>query len=134
VQARAEYHRSGVDIHLVANLQFAGGGLAAVEASFTAALQQTFSVIGTEGSIELPQDAFIPWEKDAVFYVRGREEDVGRAQTVPGVDEYRLMVEHFGEVVLGRSEPAPDPTDSIRNLKVLDALALAARIGNTVML
>ena len=134
VQAQAEYHRSGVDLHMVGTLQFGQGGLATVEASFTSALQQTYSVSGTAGSIELPHDAFIPWEKDALFYVRNRDEEAGRTHSVPGADEYQLMAEHFGDVVLGKSEPAFDPNDSLHNMKVLDALALAARTGKTVKL
>ena len=134
VQAQAEFHHSGVDVHLVGTLQFARGGLASVEASFTSALQQTFAVSGTSGTIELPHNAFIPWEKDALFYVRGRAEEESQTQTVSGTDEYQLMVEHFADVVLGKSEPAFDLEDSLRNMEVLDALALAARTGKRVEL
>jgi predicted dehydrogenase len=134
VQAQAEYHRSDVDLHMVGTLQFGQGGLATVEASFTSALQQTYTVSGTSGSIELPHDAFIPWEKDAVFYVRNRDEEEGQMHAISGTDEYQLMVEHFGDVVLGKSKPAFDLDDSLHNMKVLDALALAARTGKTVSL
>ncbi len=41
--------------------------LAVVEASFISALQQTYSVVGSNGALELPHDAFIPWEKDAPY-------------------------------------------------------------------
>ncbi|MBR9987342.1 MAG: hypothetical protein KFF68_15670 [Desulfosarcina sp.] len=103
--------------------------MAVVEASFIAALQQTYSVVGDRGAIDLPHDAFIPWEKDAAFLLRGRDDETGIRQTVAGVDEYQLMVEHFTDAVLDRSPLAYSPDDSIANMRVLDALSRAARSG-----
>ena len=134
VQAQAIYHDTGVDVHVVGTLQFPGGGLATLEASFISALQQTFTVVGTGGAIDLPHDAFIPWQKDAEYILRGQDQETGCKQVVPGADEYQLMVEHFGDAVLGKSELDFLFEDSIANMKVLDALAQAARSGNTVKL
>jgi predicted dehydrogenase len=134
VQAQAQYHPSGVDIHLVGTLRFSEGRLAVVEASFVSALQQTFSVIGSAGAIDLPHDAFIPWEKDAVFTLRGKDAEIGEKHVIPGADEYQLMVEHFGDVVLGNAEPDGPIADSVANMQVLDALAEAARTEKTVKL
>jgi predicted dehydrogenase len=131
-QACAEYGPSGVDTTLVGLVRFPGGRLAVVEASFASALQQTFTVVGTEGAIELPQDAFIPWEKDAWFRLRGVDEEEGRVEVVPGADEYQLMVEHFADAVLGKVELEPCPEESVENMRVLDALSRAAREGRTV--
>jgi xylose dehydrogenase (NAD/NADP) len=50
LQAQAIYHPSGVDVHFVGTLRFAHSHLATVEASFVSALQQTYAVVGTEGS------------------------------------------------------------------------------------
>jgi predicted dehydrogenase len=134
VQAQAIYHDTGVDVHAVGTLQFPGGGLATLEASFISALQQTFTVVGTGGAIDLPHDAFIPWQKDAEYILRGQDQETGCKHVVPGADEYQLMVEHFGDAVLGKSELNFLFEDSIANMKVLDALAQAARSGNTVKL
>ena len=134
VQAQAVYHANGVDMHLVGSLRFAENGLATIEASFISALQQTYSVFGSEGAIELPHDAFIPWEREAVFTVRGKDQEVGQKQVMPGADEYLLMVEHFADAVLGKERLAFTPEESIRNLRVLDGLAEAARTGTTVRL
>jgi len=132
VQAQAVFNSSGVDIHLVGNLVFPNSGLASIEVSFDSALQQTYSIIGRDGAIELPHDAFIPWEKDALYRLRAATEEVGQAVTVAGADEYQLMVEHFADVVRGLAEPECPLTDSIANMRVLDALAEAARSGRTV--
>jgi predicted dehydrogenase len=132
VQAQALFNASGVDIHLVGSLVFPQGALGSLEVSFVTALQQTYAVIGNEGAIELPHDAFIPWEKDALYRLRGTSEEVGREFVVAGADEYQLMVEHFADVVQERAEPDYPAADSVANMQVLDTLALAAKSGRTV--
>jgi predicted dehydrogenase len=134
VQAQAIYHDTGVDVHVVGTLQFPGGGLATLEASFVSALQQTFTVVGTAGAIDLPHDAFIPWLHDAEYFQRSRDQEAGNRIVVPAADEYQLMVEHFNDAVLGKSKLNFLFEDSIANMKVLDALAKAALTGNTVKL
>jgi predicted dehydrogenase len=134
VQAQAVYHPSGVDVHFVGSLRFPNGGLATLEASFITALQQTYTVVGSEGAIEMPHDAFIPWEKDAVLTWRRKDEEVGQEHVTPGADEYQIMVEHFGEAVLGNTEPVFSPDESVRNMRVLDALAEAARSNKAIPL
>jgi xylose dehydrogenase (NAD/NADP) len=134
VQAQAVYHPGGVDVQMVGTLGFADTALATFEASFVSALQQTFTVVGSEGAIELPHNAFIPWEKDAVFVVRQHDEESGQEYVVTGADEYQLMVEHFADAVLGKTDLVYPPVDSIGNMQVLDALAQASRTGETVRL
>jgi len=108
--------------------------LATVEASFVSALQQTYTAVGSEGAIELPHDAFIPRQKDAVWIVRGRDREVGEEHVTPGADEYQLMVAHFSDVVLAKATPAFSPQESVQNMRVLDALTEAARTGRTILL
>jgi predicted dehydrogenase len=134
VQAQAVYHASGVDMHLVGSLRFAENGLATIEASFITSLQQTYSLLGSEGAIELPHDAFIPWEKEAAFTVRGKDQEVGQKHVTEGADEYQLMVEHFADAILAKEALALTPEESVRNMRVLDGLAEAARTGTTVRL
>lgn len=132
VQAIAHYNSEGVDIHAAGVLHFRSGGLATVEASFVSSLQQTYSVIGEDGSIELPHNAFIPWEEDASYVYRGRNEEVGKQVIIPGADEYRLMVEHFSEAIINGTSPYIQVRDSIQNMRVLDALDESARTGRMV--
>jgi predicted dehydrogenase len=105
-----------------------------VESSFTAALQQTFSVTGESGAIELPHDAFVPWEKDATFILRGANDEHGHLVTVPGADEYQLMIEHFAAALQGYAQLAYSPVESVNQMRILDALARAARLGEVVQL
>ena len=134
VQAQAVYHPGGADVHVVGTLGFAGSGLATFEASFISALQQTYSIVGSEGAIDLPHNAFIPWEKDADFLLRGCDQEDGQPHVVTGADEYQIMVEHFAEAVSGATQLMYPPLDSIANMRVLDALAQAARTGQMVKL
>jgi predicted dehydrogenase len=53
---------------------------------------------------------------------------------VPGADEYQLMVEHFCEAILGKASLALSPEESVRNMRVLDALVEAAKTGQTSLL
>jgi predicted dehydrogenase len=134
LQAQAIYHPCGVDVHFVGSLRFPGGRLATLEASFISALQQTYTVVGSKGAIELPHDAFIPWEKEAVFTLRSQDQEAGERHLTPGVDEYQLMVEHFTQAILGKTPLAFPPEESVRNMQVLDALAEAAQTGGSVIL
>lgn len=135
VQAQAIFHeRFNVDIHAVGSMRFGSGALASFEVSFCSGLQQTFTIVGSEGVIELPHDAFIPWEKDAMFEWRKRDEESGETIVIPGVDEYRLMVEHFSNAVLQEEQPEITVEETIANLEILDGLAEAAHNGQTVSL
>jgi predicted dehydrogenase len=91
-------------------------------------------LLGIEGAIELPHDAFVPWGKDAAYTVCKVDEEQGNLRTVPGADEYRLMLEHFGAAVLGDASLAFGPKESVHNMEVLDALAGSAQTGRTVPL
>jgi predicted dehydrogenase len=133
VQAQAVF-RHGVDVHTVGTLRFADGALASIEAGFTSTLQQTFSVAGDEAAVELPHNAFIPWDAEALYTLRRKDEETGETRRLPGADEYRLMVEHFADAALGRVGLDYRPQDSIANMRALDALAEAARTGRTVRL
>ena len=91
-------------------------------------------MIGSGGAIELPHDAFIPWEKETVFTQRTQGEETGQTHRIAGADEYQLMVEHFAAAVLENTDLEYSPMESIANLRVLDALAEAARTGITLNL
>ena len=111
VQAASHFNAEGVDIHTVGILHFRNRRLASVEASFISSLQQTYVIIGSEGSIDLPHNAFIPWEKDATYVYRGKNEEIGKQEVIPGADEYRLMVEHFSDVLIHGTSPLVEIND-----------------------
>ncbi|RMF00230.1 MAG: gfo/Idh/MocA family oxidoreductase [Alphaproteobacteria bacterium] len=132
VQAQARYNAHGIDIHFAGLMRFPGDVLASLEASFICALQQTYTVVGERGAIELPHDAFIPWEREAAFRVRGCHDEHGERLCLPAADQYQLMVEHFADALRGKTPLIVPPEESVLNMKVLDALARAARTGESV--
>lgn len=134
VSAQATYGETGVDTSFIGTLRFANGALAVIESSFQAALQQTYSIIGEKGAIELPHDAFIPWEKDAVFTFRKSTAETGQVVSIKGADQYQLMVEHFANAAMGITPLAYPIEDSVRQMQVMDALKSSAEIEKPIRL
>jgi predicted dehydrogenase len=124
----------GVDLTTVGIMRFPGQRMAVVEASFDMALQQTYTIVGTEGAIELPHDAFVPTGDVAVLERRDQASEKGTVESFQGVDQYKLMVEYFANAVLGQQELVSDLEDSVANMQALDALAESGRLGRPVSL
>jgi D-xylose 1-dehydrogenase (NADP+, D-xylono-1,5-lactone-forming) len=101
----AAWARGGeVDMTVSALLHFRGGATAAVWASFESPEEQELTVVTKEGRqrLERPFSSMDP-------------------------DPYRLMVESFGESVLGGRPVAIPVSDSVANMKVLDRIREAAK-------
>jgi predicted dehydrogenase len=126
VQAFSEIGETGVDLTTTAILKFPEGKMGVIECSFTSSLQQTVSVIGTSKSIELPHNTFIPWDENPYFTMRALDEEIGSPISIPGDDQYRLMVEHFANVCVSKEPLEITPQFSIGNMKVLDDISEAA--------
>jgi len=132
VQAQMIRHETGVDLLCTGLLDFGGEALSTFEVGFISALQQTYRVVGDRGAIELPHNAYIPWEADAEYLLRGVDDEQGSIMRISGADEYQLMIEHFANVILGHAPPLYTPEESVANMRVLDALAEAAARGCAV--
>jgi xylose dehydrogenase (NAD/NADP) len=124
----------GVDVAAAAVLQCEGGSQAWVSSSFKAGGQGTYQVIGTKGTIEAPR-AILPGmgSRIAEGLIILSDEDGRRTETrFKPVDQYLLMVEAIADAVLS-GQPAPyDPRDSVKNLKVCDAIVTSHRSGRRV--
>lgn len=126
-QAFAKWSDRGVDSELVGTLRFPDDVVAHFDCALTMERNEVFEAAGTDGVISVPS-AFLPGTDDAPIHLdRGRE---GRStDVVPGVDEYRLMVEHFADAVL-TDEPFRYPaTEAAANMRVIEALYRSARNG-----
>ncbi len=100
----AAWTRGGeVDMTVSALLHFPGGSTAAVWASFESAEEQELTVLTKDGRLRL-ENPF----------------------TTMDPDPYRLMVESFGESVMGGRPVAIPVSDSVANMRVLDRIAEAA--------
>jgi predicted dehydrogenase len=125
---------TGVDVTDAAILEFAGGRLAMTSCSFAENGQGFYRLIGRSGMIDVPR-AVIPGLGDRaaetlviVIDANGRR----RQEEVAPANQYRLMAEAFADSVL-KGEPVPlPPSDSIANMRVLDAIAASAESGREV--
>ena len=125
VQAWATWAPSGVDAQMAGSLLFEGGVVAQFDCALTMERRESYEVAGTDACLTVAA-AFLPGIGDVGVTVhRGREAEV-RHET-PGVDEYRLMVEHFADCVL-QDRPVRYPaTEAAANLAAIEALYRSAR-------
>jgi len=118
---------SGVDEALGAVLQFEGNRLAVIDCGLTLSRRQEYEVVGTEGSLTVPT-AFLPGTTDAeIHIVQGTEQSV---VTIPGVNQYQLMVEHFADVVTGQAPLNLPPADAVANLRAIEAMLRSGGSGH----
>jgi len=126
-QAFARWSAEGVDEDMVGTLRFEDGLLAQFDCSFTTPVRQFLGVAGTEGSLRVPW-AFRPGSAETVVHER-RGSNGDTNIIVPMDDEYRHMVEHFGDAaLLGRTVRYP-VADATANMRVIEALYRSARDG-----
>ncbi|MGH7179434.1 MAG: Gfo/Idh/MocA family oxidoreductase, partial [Tepidisphaeraceae bacterium] len=99
-------------------LRFDGDRLAVVDCSLALSRREEYEVVGTDGRLTVPV-AFLPGTADAeIRIMKGTNRST---ETIPGVNQYQLMVEHFADVVTGRAPLALPPEDAVANLRVIEA-------------
>jgi xylose dehydrogenase (NAD/NADP) len=127
VQATAVWTGRNVDEALTGVLRFPRGVTAHFDCALTLERSEVYEVAGTDGQLRVPA-AFLPGTADVpILESRGREGET--VHTVKGVDEYRLMVEHFADCVLNGDTPRYTPSEAGANMRVIDALYRSARDG-----
>jgi D-xylose 1-dehydrogenase (NADP+, D-xylono-1,5-lactone-forming) len=134
VTASAVWTPGGVDMSLAGTLEYPNGVLGVIDCSFQVGrnMQQHLEVSGTDGLIRVPR-AFSKGEEDALIFVdKSDNESEPERISVAGANHYHLMVENFADAVLNGSEPGYTLSESLMNMRVLDALSEAARTGQRV--
>ena len=131
IQALARWGQSGVDEQMVGTLRFANGLLAQFDSALTLERREVYELAGTEAHLAVPA-AFLPGAADAAFQVtrsRGSQEQ----HVIQGVDEYRLMAEHFADCILQDRPPRYPASEAAANMRVIEALFQSAREGGRVI-
>ncbi|MDB5058570.1 MAG: putative dehydrogenase [Chloroflexi bacterium] len=118
----------GVDVSLTGILEFSDRRVASISCSFRTGDNHGYTIVGSKGVIEVPR-AYIPGygpRATETLAIISDENNNRREEHFPAANQYRLQAEAFAAAVLA-GEPVPyPPEDSIRNMRVLDALARSA--------
>ena len=125
-QAFAEWNERGVDTQLTGTLRFPNGVVAHFDCSFLMERREFVEAAGLDGAIASPSGTFVN-STDEVDIVQYRGRDLPLVHSVKGDNHYRLMVEHFAEVVRGAAPLRYGIGESIGNLAAIEALYESAR-------
>jgi predicted dehydrogenase len=124
-QAWAIWGPSGVDVQLAGGLRFDTGVIAQFDCALTIERREACEVAGTGASLSV-DSAFLPGT-DPVAIVERRGRGPENRHETAGVDEYRLMVEHFADAVLHDRPLRYGADEAARNMAVIEALYRSAR-------
>ena len=125
-QAFAQWNDKGVDTELTGTLRFESGAIAHFDCSFMMERREFVEAAGVDGAIASPSGTFVNSTDEAeVIEYRGREPQI--VHSVPGDNHYKLMVEHFADVVRGAVTLRYGIAESIGNLNAIEALYESAR-------
>lgn len=122
ISARARW-QCGVDVTLAATMEFPGGVLSQIDCSFENPYRCSLEVVGTRGAIELP-NAYLPGDAPEIHLRAGTAME---RISVAAADQYAEMVDHFARSVITGQPLAPPAESGLANMRVLDAIARAAR-------
>ena len=114
---------TGVDLSLTAELKFPNGILGIIDCSFEQPFRCTYELVGTQGSIVVP-DAYLPPETGSMARVMIEGET--RELEFENTNQYAAMVDSFGMSVASGVTLLPPSEDGLAQSEVLDAILAAA--------
>ncbi|TDF99638.1 Gfo/Idh/MocA family protein [Paenibacillus piri] len=115
------------DVDMMASglLEFPNHVALTFDCGMWAAGRNVLEVLGTDGRIELPCAYVSRQNEEDHFFVTAKGER--REVKVPYVNQYALQADDFGRSILNGTEPLFDGSDSILNMKVIDACLKSAK-------
>jgi predicted dehydrogenase len=136
VRSMTHPHPSGVDLTLTAELAFPEGVIGLVDCSFEAPFRCEYELVGTTGSIRVP-DAYLPPDHPtALRFLADSAPDSDSEGSGPeslsfeGTDQYARMVDAFAQSVANGALVAP-AEDGLAQMKALDWIkAVALLVGD----
>jgi xylose dehydrogenase (NAD/NADP) len=126
IVAQARYGSTGVDLSLTAGLQFPDGLLGLIDCSFEQIYRCSFELVGTFGSIEVP-DAYLPPAQPIARLRKGGNPEA--ELSFEGTDQYGAMVDVFAQAVMEGHLTAP-AEDGLAQMEALDSIRKAARFSS----
>ncbi len=127
IRAMQRLGPTGVDLTLTAQLAFTDSVIGLIDCSFEAPFRCEYELVGTTGSIRVP-DAYLPPPNPFAYRSESGSDADNTAPatlTFDGTDQYAEMVDAFARsVATGRLvEPAED---GLTQMRILDAIKRAA--------
>lgn len=151
VQAQASNAVRGFEVEdtVAITLRFEGGGLGTFMLSDTAASprsweqtsqenkayatyddEDAYVVMGTHGSLSIPTMRLRTYARDEDrSWFKPFESSV---VPIERADPLALQIAHFADVIRGKAPPLVSGRDGLMNLRVVDAIARAAKVGGIV--
>jgi len=123
--------RGDADEAFTGALRFADGALATFACACTAPRDQWYRLACSDATLAVA-NPYAPGTDDRdLLVVRGFQRGAQTEEriTVPGADQYRLLVEHVGDVVAGRDSPRVGLAETRANVAAVEALMASAREG-----
>jgi D-xylose 1-dehydrogenase (NADP+, D-xylono-1,5-lactone-forming) len=120
-----------VDEMFVGTLHFPGGVVAHFDCGMRATFRNHYTLVGPDGEIQSDL-AFRPPDSGSTTLQVRRAGQIPETITIPDSNQYVLMVEDFADAVIAGRKTTYDPADSVKNMRVLDALDRAARENKVV--
>jgi xylose dehydrogenase (NAD/NADP) len=119
VQAQCYQSNTGIDLQVIATLDFGDNIYSVFEAAFNTTRRQLCHIAGTEGTLEIIQ----PFKN----FGKGTKAILTTAEGVKtmyfwGKDEYSKMLDQFQRMVARKAEPLFPLSHSINDMKVIDAI------------
>jgi predicted dehydrogenase len=108
---------NGVDETFSALLQYPGGITASLHSGFNAQARILSEIVGTDGTLEIPQ-TFLGMA-GSLTLTRG---DTRTEIAVPESDRYRLQAEDFADAILLKRAPLLTTEETLRNMELIDRL------------
>jgi len=109
--------KAGIDLTTSVLCNFPGSRQALLASSFELEFQSSLEISGEAGSLYLNR---VFSAKDFPTEILLRQNDKLTSFNFPPVDQYQLMVEHFGQAMAGRVNPLVDFHDSFGNALVIE--------------
>lgn len=112
------------DVDMMASglLEFAGGVSLTFDCGMWASFRNTLEIVGSDGRIVIPE-AFVGSRQEYDVHTK----DGVRTEMPDAVNSYACEIDDFAAVVRGEQRAAFPASDSIANMRVLDACLLSAR-------
>ena len=123
VLARARFHDTGVDLTSALQLRFACGALALLDCSFECPYRNRIELVGTRGTLELPEGVLPPPSAELVY----RQGESIETIHFPTAQQYAEEVKAFCASVQARQLVAP-AEDGLANMRVLEEAWRSARL------